>query len=85
MRGEELSRLELLLRFGILVVVGEIGLPEVVQASDSGVAVVDAFRRDKAFAGIYGKSIFSLTSARLSCGICWGMMAYIYWDCLRLK
>ena len=67
MRGEELSHLELLLRFGILVVAGKVGLFEVVQPSDTGIAVVDALRR----------SIFSLTSARIPCGICWGMMAYM--------
>lgn len=55
MRSEELSHLELLLRLGVLVVVGEIGLPEVMQSADAGVAVVDAFRRNKVLAGIYGE------------------------------
>ena len=48
MRGEELSHLELLLRFGILVVAGKVGLFEVVQPSDTGIAVVDALRRNEA-------------------------------------
>lgn len=77
MRGEELSHLELLLRFGILVVAGKVGLFEVVQPSDTGIAVVDALRRNEVLAGVYGESIFSLTSARIPCGICWGMMAYM--------
>ena len=55
MRGEELSHLGFLLRFGVLVVIGKIGLPEVVQSSDAGIAVVDAFRRNEVLAGVYGE------------------------------
>ena len=55
MRGEELSHLELLLRFGILVVAGKVGLFEVVQPSDTGIAVVDALRRNEVLAGVYGE------------------------------
>ena len=55
MRGEELSHLELLLRLGILMVVGKVGLPEVVQPSDAGIAVVDALRRNEVLAGVYGE------------------------------
>ena len=55
MRGEELSHLKLLLRFGVLVVIGEIGLPEVVKPSDAGVAVIDALRRNEVLAGVYGE------------------------------
>ncbi len=77
MRGEELSHLELLLRFGILVVAGKVGLFEVVQPSDTGIAVVDALRRNEVLAGVYGEKYLSLTSARIPCGICWGMMAYM--------
>ena len=55
MRGKELSHLELLLCLGVLVVVGEVGLSEVVQPSDAGVAVVDAFCRNKVLAGVYGE------------------------------
>ncbi len=53
--GEELSHLELLLRFGILVVAGKVGLFEVVQPSDTGIAVVDALRRNEVLAGVYGE------------------------------
>ena len=53
--GEELSHLELLLRFGILVVAGKVGLFEVVQPSDAGIAVVDALRRNEVLAGVYGE------------------------------
>ena len=55
MRGEELSHLGFLLRFGVLVVIGKIGLLEVVQSSDAGVAVVDALRRNEVLAGVYGE------------------------------
>ena len=55
MRGEELSHLKLLLRFGVFVVIGEIGLPEVVKPSDAGVAVIDALRRNEVLAGVYGE------------------------------
>ena len=55
MRGEELSHLELLLRLGILMVVGKVGLFEVVQPSDTGIAVVDALRGNQVLAGVYGK------------------------------
>ena len=55
MRGEELSHLELFLGLGILVVAGKVGLPEVVQPSDAGIAVVDAFSRNDILAGVYGE------------------------------
>lgn len=55
MRGEELSHLGLLLRFGVIVVIGKIGLPEVVQTSDAGIAVIDALRRNEVLAGVYGE------------------------------
>ena len=55
MRREELSHLELLLRFGILVVACKVGLSEVMQSSDAGVAVVDALRRNEVLAGVYGE------------------------------
>ena len=55
MRGEELSHLEFLLRLRVLVVVGKVGLPQVVQPADAGIAVVDAFRRYKVLAGVYGE------------------------------
>ena len=55
MRGEELSHLILFLGLRVLVVVGKVGLPQVVQPSDTCVAVVDAFRRDEVFAGVYGE------------------------------
>ena len=78
MRGEELSHLELLLRFGILVVAGKVGLFEVVQPSDTGIAVVDALRRNEVLAGVYGEKYLLVDfSARIPCGICWGMMAYM--------
>ena len=41
------SHLGFLLRFDVLVVIGKIGLLEVVQSSDAGVAVVDALRRNE--------------------------------------
>ena len=57
-RGEELSHLEFLLGLGVFMVAGEIRLPEVVQSSDSRVAVVDAFLRNEVLAGVYGEKDF---------------------------
>ncbi|WP_317194834.1 hypothetical protein [Parabacteroides distasonis] len=37
------------------MVVGKVGLPEVVQPSDAGIAVVDALRRNEVLAGVYGE------------------------------
>ena len=54
-RSEELSHLELFLGLGILVVTGKVGLLEVMQPADAGIAVVYAFRGDQVFAGVYGK------------------------------
>ena len=59
MRSEKLSHLKLLLGLRILVIVGKVGLPQIVQPTDTGIAVVDAFRRNKVFAGVYGeKNLF---------------------------
>lgn len=77
MRGEKLAHLEFFLGFRISVIAGKICLLEIVQSSDTCVAVVDALLRNEVLAGIDGKRIFSFTSARLSRGICWGMMAYM--------
>ena len=55
MRSEKLSHLKLLLGLRILVVVGKIGLLQIVQPANAGIAVVDAFRRNKVFAGVYGE------------------------------
>ena len=54
-RGEELSHLELFLGLGILVIAGKVGLPEVMQPADAGIAVVDALRGNQVLAGVYGK------------------------------
>ena len=54
-RGEELSHLELLLGLRIFAVAAEVRLFQVVQPADTGVAVVDAFLRDKVLAGVYGE------------------------------
>ena len=37
------------------VVAGKVGLFEVVQPSDTGIAVVDALRRNEVLAGVYGE------------------------------
>lgn len=55
MRSEELTHLELFLGIGILVIVGEVGLLEVVQSSDASIAVIDAFCRNEVLAGVYGE------------------------------
>ena len=55
MRGEELSHLGFLLRFGVLVVIGKIGLLEVVQSSDTRIAVVYTLRRNHILTGVDGK------------------------------
>ena len=55
MRSEKLSHLKLLLGLRILVVVGKVGLLQIVQPANAGIAVVDAFRRNKVFAGVYGE------------------------------
>ena len=86
MRGEELSHLELLLRFGILVVAGKVGLFEVVQPSDTGIAVVDALRRNEVLAGVYGEKYllvdFGTHTLRYLLGDD-GIRIFI--GCLRLK
>ena len=55
MRCEELSHLELLLCLGILVVDGEVRLLEIVQSSDTRIAVVYTLRRNHILTGIDGK------------------------------
>ena len=54
-RCEELSHLELLLCLGILVVAGEVRLLEVMQSSDTCIAVVYTLRRNHILTGIDGK------------------------------
>lgn len=54
-RCEELAHLELLLGLGILVVTAEIGTPQVMQPSDTGVTVVYALRRYGVLARIYAE------------------------------
>ncbi len=59
MRGEELSHLILFLGLRVLVVVGKVGLFQVVQPANAGIAVVDALRRNQILAGVYGeKNLF---------------------------
>lgn len=78
MRGEKLAHLEFFLGFRISVIAGKICLLEIVQSSDTCVAVVDALLRNEVLLPeSMAKRIFSFTSARLSRGICWGMMAYM--------
>ena len=55
MRGEELSHLILFLGLRVLVVIGKVGLFQVVQPADAGIAVVDALRRNQILAGVYGE------------------------------
>ena len=74
---EELSHFELLLRLGILVVVGEVRLLEVMQSSDACIAVVYTLFAINSGKDLMAKRIFSLISARLFCGICCGTMAFI--------
>ena len=58
MRGEELAHLEFFLGFRISVIAGKICLLEIVQSSDTCVAVVDALLRNEVLAGIDGKKDF---------------------------
>ncbi len=57
MRGEELSHLILFLGLRVLVVIGKVGLFQVVQPADAGIAVVDALRRNQILAGVYGEKV----------------------------
>jgi hypothetical protein len=52
MGREELPHLKVLLRLGILMVVGEIGLFEAVQTSRAGIAVENGFFGDKPVAAV---------------------------------
>ena len=85
MRGEELSHLGFLLRFGVLVVIGKIGLLEVVQSSDAGVAVVDALRRNEVLAGVYGESAASDVYKRQTLRYLLGDDGIHNFICLSLK
>ena len=58
MRGEKLAHLEYLLGFRLSVLDGKVCLLEVVQNSDTCVAVVDALLRNEVLAGIDGKKDF---------------------------
>ena len=58
MRGEKLAHLEFFLGFRISVIAGKICLLEIVQSSDTCVAVVDALLRNEVLAGIDGKKDF---------------------------
>mgnify|MGYP000608153651 CR=1 FL=1 len=55
MGREELAHLELPLGLGILVVVVVIATPQVMQPSDTGIAVIDALRRYGVLAGSYAE------------------------------
>lgn len=77
MGREELAHLELPLCLGILVVAAVIGTSQIMQPSDAGIAVVDAFRRYGVLAGIYAEKYLLVYLLPLVRGICWGMMAYI--------
>ena len=59
MRSEKLSHLKLLLGLRLLVVISKVGLFQNVQPANAGIAVVDAFCRNKVLAGGYGeKNLF---------------------------
>ena len=77
MGREELAHLELPLCLGILVVAAVIGTSQIMQPSDAGIAVVDAFRRYGVLAGIYAEKYLLVYLLPLVRGICWGMMAYM--------
>jgi hypothetical protein len=77
MGSEELAHLELPLCLGILVVAVVVATPQVMQTSDTGIAVVDTLRRYGVLAGIYAEKYLLVYLLPLVRGICWGMMAYI--------
>ena len=55
MRREELAHLELPLGLGVFVVAAVIATPQVMQPPDTGIAVVDALRRNGVLARIYAE------------------------------